>query len=114
MSGRYNIVVDQGTTFSLVFNILTDEVPWNLVGNYTARMQVRNFINSEDVLVELTTQNNRITFAAGGQVTLSLSAAITEDLPVGRHRYDLEFIASNGTVQRILEGRFVVRAEVTR
>jgi hypothetical protein len=115
MSGRYNMVCDQGSTFSLVFTIKTDGTAWSLVGNYTAKMQVRSFLNANTVLIELTTANSRISFSAGGTVTLSLTAANTTDLPAGRHTYDLELTeTANGVVTRVLEGKFVVRGEVTR
>lgn len=115
MAGRYNMVCDQGTTFTLTFTIKTDGVAWDLVGNYTAKMQVRSFLNADTIIVELNTTNGRISFAAGGQVTLSLTAATTTDLTAGRHTYDLEFTnTGSGTVTRILEGKFVVRGEVTR
>jgi len=115
MAGRYNMVCDQGATFSLTFTIKTDGVAWNLVGNYTAKMQVRSFLNANTVLIELTTANSRISFSAGGTVTLSLTAANTTDLPTGRHTYDLELTqTSNSVVTRVLEGKFVVRGEVTR
>ena len=115
MAGRYNMVCDQGSTFSLVFTIKTDGVAWDLVNNYTAKMQVRSFLNADTVLIELTTANSRISFSAGGTVTLSLTAANTTDLPTGRHTYDLELTqTSNSVVTRVLEGKFVVRGEVTR
>jgi hypothetical protein len=115
MSGRYNMVCDQGSTFSLVFTIKTDGTAWSLVGNYTAKMQVRSFLNANTVLIELTTANSRISFSAGGTVTLTLTAANTTDLPAGRHTYDLELTeTANGVVTRVLEGKFVVRGEVTR
>ncbi len=115
MSGRYNMVCDQGSTFSLIFTIRTDGVPWDLVGNYTARMQVRSFLNADTVLIELTTANSRISFSAGGVVTLTLTATETTGLIAGRHTYDLEFVqTSTGVVTRVLEGKFVVRGEVTR
>lgn len=115
MAGRYNMVCDQGTTFTLTSTIKTDGTAWDLVGNYTAKMQVRSFSNADTVLVELSTTNGRITFAAGGQFTLTLSAATTTDIIAGRHTYDLEFTnTGTGTVTRILEGKFVVRGEVTR
>ncbi len=44
MSGRYNMVCDQGSTFSLNFTIKTDGTPWSLVDNYTGKMQVRSFL----------------------------------------------------------------------
>jgi predicted RNA-binding protein with PUA-like domain len=108
------MVCDQGSTFSLIFTIKTDGTPWNLVGNYTARMQVRSFLNADTVLIELTTANSRISFSAGGTVTLSLTSTDTTALPAGRHTYDLEFEDGAGTVTRVLEGKFVVRGEVTR
>ena len=115
MSGRYNMVCDQGSTFSLVFTIKTDGTAWSLVGNYTAKMQVRSFLNANTVLIELTTANSRISFSSNGTVTLSLTAANTTDLPAGRHTYDLELTeTANGVVTRVLEGKFVVRGEVTR
>jgi len=115
MAGRYNMVCDQGSTFSLTFTIKTDDVPWTL-SNYTAKMQVRSFINVETVLVELSTANGRITYGPDpGKVKLLIDATTTAALPTGRHSYDLEFttIADN-TVVKILSGKFVVRGEVTR
>lgn len=115
MSGRYNMVCDQGSTFSLSFTIQTDGVPWDL-NNYTAKMQVRSFTSSQTVLVELSTTNGRITFGPEpGKVRLLIDAVTTAELPPARHTYDLEFTAiADGTVQKILSGRFVVRGEVTR
>lgn len=115
MAGRYNMVCDQGSTFSLTFTIKTDGVPWDLVGNYTARMQVRSFLNADTVIIELTTANSRISFLASGVTTLTLTATDTTGLSTGRHTYDLEFIqTSTSVVTRVLEGKFVVRGEVTR
>jgi hypothetical protein len=75
-------------------------------------MKVKEFPSATTSLVELTTSNGRISFA-GGQVTLLISATDTADLPPGRFDYDLEFEDNAGTVTRILQGRFVVRQEVT-
>jgi hypothetical protein len=115
MAGRYNMVCDQGSTFSLRFTIRTDGVPWAL-NNYTAKMQVRSFINADDVLVELSTANSRITYGpTAGRVNLLIDATTTAALPTGRHTYDLEFTAvAGGTVEKILAGKFIVRGEVTR
>ena len=113
MAGRYNMVCDQGTTFNLVFNIYTDDVAWNLVGNYTARMSVKTSYLVDQTAISLTTTNGRIAFAANGQVTLTISATDTAALTPDRYSYDLEFEDLAGTVTRILEGKFVVRPEVT-
>jgi hypothetical protein len=113
MAGRYNMVCDQGSTFNLVFNIYTDSTAWDLVGNYTARMSVKTSYLVTEPAISLTTTNGRITFAAGGQVTLTISATDTATLSPNRYSYDLEFEDLTGTVTRILEGKFVVRPEVT-
>ena len=115
MAGRYNMVCDQGTTFTLTSTIKTDGTAWDLVGNYTAKMQVRSFLDSSTVIVELSTENGRITFSAGGVFNLNIPATVTDDLATGRHTYDLEFTTiATGVVQRVLEGKFVIRGEVTR
>jgi hypothetical protein len=113
MAGRYNMVCNQGATFQIIFTVKTDGVPWNLVGNYTARMQVRKFSNSTTKLIELTTENGRISFGPDGVTTLNINATDTENLASGRWYYDLEFEDGAGTVTRMLEGRFVVRREIT-
>lgn len=115
MSGRYNMVCDQGSTFSLSFTIQTDGVPW-VLNNYTAKMQVRSFLSSETVIVELSTANGRITYGPdAGKVNLLINAETTAAFPIGRHTYDLEFTAvAGGAVQKVLSGKFIVRGEVTR
>ena len=62
MAGRYNMVCDQGSTFSLVFTIKTDGVAWDLVGNYTARMSVKTSYLVTQPAISLTTANGRIAF----------------------------------------------------
>jgi tRNA threonylcarbamoyladenosine modification (KEOPS) complex Pcc1 subunit len=96
-----------------VFNIYTDDVAWSLVGNYTARMSVKTSYLVTETAISLTTTNGRIAFAANGQVTLTISATDTAALTPNRYSYDLEFVSTAGTVTRILEGKFVVRPEVT-
>lgn len=113
MAGRYNMFINQGSTFNLTFTISTDGTPWALVGNYTARMTVKRFPNSTSEVVQLTTENGRITFASEGVTTLQISAVDSENLPDGKWYYDLEFENNSGVVTRILEGRFIIKREIT-
>jgi hypothetical protein len=76
-------------------------------------MSVKTSYLVTDPAISLTTTNGRIAFAAGGQVTLTISATDTAELTPNRYSYDLEFEDLTGTVTRILEGKFVVRPEVT-
>ena len=118
ISGVYNITCDQGATFSRTIT-WTDSanVAYN-IASYTARMHVRETVNSASTIVELTTANGRITLGANaatqGQVSLLIAANTTANLTAGLYVYDLELVSSTGVVDRILEGNFKVKAEVTR
>jgi len=109
MSGKYNIVADQGATFNLNFTIATDGVALNLTG-YTFAMQVRRSTNSSTTLLSLTSA----TMTSIGTVAVTVSAATMNDVPAGRWVYDIELTSSGGTVTRYLEGRFIVKAQVTQ
>jgi hypothetical protein len=50
---------------------------------------------------------------SSGEITLSISATDTASLAEGGV-YDLEIIASDGTVERVVEGNFYLDLEVTR
>jgi hypothetical protein len=81
-------------------------------------MQVRPSVDSSTVVIELTTANTRITLgtttATKGQVNLLLPANTTATLTPGQYVYDLELVSAGGEVNRLVEGNFVVKAEVTR
>jgi hypothetical protein len=109
MSGKYNIVAEQGATFNLNFRVETDGTPWNLTG-YTFAMQVRRSTSATTTLLNLTTA----TMTSVGHVSATVSAATMADVPAGRWVYDIELTSSGAEVTRILEGRFIVTAEVTQ
>jgi hypothetical protein len=111
VSGKYNIVCDQATTFSLNFTIQTGNTLWNLTG-YTATMTVRPFVGSNTTTFVLTNGNGITLGGAAGTVAISLSSAVTADLTPARYSYD--FILNSGSVvTRLLEGKFIVTAGVT-
>jgi len=109
MSGKYNIVADQGATFNLNFTIATDGVALNLTG-YTFAMQVRRSSNSSTALLNITSA----TMNSSGNVAVTVSATTMNTVPAGRWVYDIELTSSGGQVTRILEGRFIVKAQVTQ
>lgn len=112
MSGKYNIVAEQGATFNLNFTVQTDGVAWVLTG-YTAAMQVRQSTSSATTLLNLSTGSG-ITLTSPGQVSITVPAATMSTLPAGRWVYDIEFTSPGNEVTRLLEGRFIVSAEVTQ
>lgn len=87
----------------------------------SARMQVRTSIEAPLALIELSTEDGRITLAADGILTFNLTADETTALGAGSFDtqqwvYDLEIITPAVTpiVDRILSGVVVFYPEVTR
>jgi hypothetical protein len=114
LAGGYDIVADQGATYSQVFTWKDSAGdPVSLVG-WTGRMQVRDLTPTDTLVLELTTSNDRMTLGgAAGTITLSVAASDMADVDSGRYVYDLELV-NGSTVERLVMGNFTVRGEVTR
>lgn len=133
MSVRQDLHVRQGETWSHEYIWNVDGSPVDLTG-YSARMTVRSRLNAFAV-ASLTTDANTIggTISLGGAngtITLSMTAAESTALkpaaltisdlsskdepPFTTFIYDLELVAPDDTVTRVLEGRVYLHAEVTR
>ena len=120
IAGNYNILCEQGSTFTRVIAIEEPTIedpetytPYNLT-DHTARMQVRRTIESTNLIIELTTENGRISLdELGGVITLVITAEDTAEL-TSSGVYDLEIIDNNGVVSRVIQGTFTLSKEVTR
>jgi hypothetical protein len=118
IAGLYNITCQQGATLQRQLT-WTDSArdAYNLTG-YTARMQVRDNVSSNTIVIALsTTAGSGGTITLGGTagtVDLLIPAANTTTLTAGQYVYDLELVSGGGVVTRLLEGNFKVTAEVTR
>lgn len=115
LAGVYNIIADQGATFTRAFRRKDHR---NRVAPFeatSARMQVRPNHESAQVLLEATTENGRISLdGPSARIDVQVPASIMGALSAGTHVYDLEIIFSDETVERMVMGNFVVRKEVTR
>ena len=111
----YDLYVEQGATFKRTIRWLDkDDAPIDIVG-YTARMQIRRTIKSEEVLVELTTENGRIVIESEpGEFSIIMPAELTAGFEFLRAVYDLEVESPEGVVDRLLKGCVYVDREVTR
>lgn len=112
---KQKLKIYQGATFSRTVAI-TDGAgdPVDLTGA-TARMQVRQSIDDDSVLLELTTENGRISHdGVGGVLTLVVDDEDTALLSFSNAVYDLEVEYVNGQVDRVLYGEVVLLEEVTR
>lgn len=114
-AGQYNFTLEQGTTFRREF-IYKDKVGAvvNLTG-YSARMQIRQYKDSGEVLVNATTANAKLTITPlDGKISLILQPADTDEITFYDGVYDLEIVASDGTVTRLVEGTVTFNRQVTR
>jgi hypothetical protein len=116
-AGLYNIIADQGSTFSRTIVWRDPAKKPILMEGYKARMHVRKSVDDADTVLVLTTENGRISLhRTNGQITLTVDDSIMADIPEDKYVYDLELIgpSANLYVYKLLTGNFVVRAEVTR
>jgi hypothetical protein len=110
-----NLVIEQGATYEqgLVYNDSAGE-PVDLT-DHTARMHIREAYDSEDALIELTTENGRITLGGtAGTIVLYISDEDTEALDFSSARYDLELVQPDGRVKRLLRGKVKLMLEATK
>ena len=78
-------------------------------------MDLRKNQDDTNEVITLTVANNRITMGgSAGTVVLEISASDSSNLLVGDGVYDIDLTDSNGKVDRIMEGTFSVRGNVSR
>lgn len=117
--GIRDLTIYQGSTFERIVRAYTREDSGleevDLTG-YTAKMQVRQDWHSEDVLVELSVDNDRIGITAGNQVVLTLTDEETAELDGWDQPavYDVLMTASTGERWVLLKGAIRFVPSVTR
>lgn len=118
-AGQLDIVIEQGTTFQKKLTWVDNQVPAvpiDITG-YTARMQLREEVESTSFILELTDGNGRIIIGgANGEIDLLVDCADTEALgsDITSGVYDLEVESPGGICTRLIEGRWTLSLEVTR
>ena len=103
-----NIVIDQGTTFSLEMNLTNDDLSAKDLTDYTCTSQMRKSYDASTSTAFTVAKVN-----ATGKITISLTAAQTAAIKAGRYVYDIN-IDSAADPLRVLEGIFTATPEVTR
>jgi hypothetical protein len=109
-----NLIIDQGTTYSLtitISDVLGNEL--DLTG-HAFRAQLRKSYGATSYTMFTTAINENPTT---GILTISLTDTQTSGLKPGRYVYDIEMISpeqSGSEVTRVLEGIITVTPEVTR
>jgi hypothetical protein len=110
-AGTYNILVEQGSTFSQSVTVKEDGSPRDLTG-YNARAQMRPTRTSSTLTATFTCT---ISDPTTGLILMELTPATTAAIAEGRYYYDLEiYTNADGIVTRLLQGEVTVSPEVTR
>ena len=109
----YDIICEQGTTFTRV--VTYKDLDGNVVNlnSYTARMKDRSSRGADGFYVTLS-HSQGIALQSNGEIEITIPASATERIPAGMYKYDLEIMSSSGVVTRVIEGDFRVSGEVTR
>lgn len=111
----HNFTIEQGTTVRKVFRLKDgSNLPLNLTG-FQARLQARATVGSPTVLLDASTENNKLVIdPLEGMVSLVLTANESAALSWSKAKYDLELENSGGEVMRPVKGEIDIDKEVTR
>ena len=110
MATIHNMVIDQGTTFSLELTVTNDDGTAKNLANYSVAAQMRK---SYDATTKTDFTTSKVD--ATGVITLSLTAAETSAVKSGRYVYDCEITATSpAETIRVIEGIVTVTPEVTK
>lgn len=113
-AAKYKLKIEQGTTWRKVFVWKAAGVPVDMTG-WKARMQIREAVDADEILQELTSENGGIAIVPLlGQFTLQMTDAQTSALDFDVAVYDVELIDSGNEVTRIISGSVSLSRGVTR
>ena len=127
-AGKYNFIVEQGSQHDVTFRYkLADGTFLNLT-NYRVRMSVKDHLSDTNFVYQATSDSSAdsggtVAFlqhftisdqsTAQGEFVLSIPTATTTGFNFNQGVYDLEIVAQDGTVTRILEGKFKIKLQVS-
>ena len=124
MSNKYDIQVNQGSTFEMSLIVKDSAGALMNLNGYSAAMQIRSTYASANPLVSISTTEGSITInLITSTITISIPAAITAGFTIDRNNgkppkgvyvYDFELTDNNGKVTKLLYGDATVIGEVTR
>lgn len=109
--GLYDVNASEYSTYSSG-GYLVWYSPVSLAG-YTARMQIKETVDSEDAIVTLTSSDGITIDDTDKTISILIAATATDDLVPDQAVYDLEMVSAGGVVKKILRGTVTIQDEVT-
>lgn len=111
--GSLDLLMPKGSTFQRTLTWKINGSAVNLTG-YTARMQARESHTAASTVLNLTSGSGITLGGTAGTIAISVSATTTAAITQSQLVYDLELVAGDGTVTRLVEGVITLTPEVTR
>lgn len=112
--GILNLTLSQGATWNVSMTYQNAEGQPIDLTNYDARMQARTSYDAANAILDIADGSGIILGGTTGEVTISVPAGTTANIPAAQYVYDLELISSANEVTRLIEGTLIVTPEVTR
>ena len=124
-AGKYNFIVEQGSQHEVTF-VYKDNAssPIDLTGK-RVRMAVKDHITDTVFVYRATSDSTADTDYSDhfdiptqsgddvGKFTLTIPSSVTDDFTFNQGVYDLELVSTGNVVERIIEGKFKVKPQVT-
>lgn len=114
-AAKYDLEIDQGSSFALAITVSEGGLPRNLT-NYNARASMRPTINSPDT--DVINFSFNLTNKSNGVIVMELAHTASTAMTPGTYVYDLEIYQGNEgqetEVTRLMQGKVKLSAEVTR
>jgi hypothetical protein len=112
--GRYDFVLEQGSTFRLTFIWKIGDTPVD-VSNFQARLQIREHISDADPVLAISDVDDITVGTTDGAFEIVITDEETAVLDYHSPAfYDFEVESTGGEVTRLLHGRAGLSREVTR
>jgi hypothetical protein len=106
---KANIVIDQGTSFATTIDVTDEEGNIVDLTGFTGAAQMRKHYTSSTYYAFTVSISADL-----GEVTLAMTANVTNNIAPGRYMYDCELNNGSGTISRLVEGIVTVTPGVTR
>ena len=110
MAGFAEITIEQGADYSTTITVNDSSGTAQNLTSYTAASQIRKSYYSPTATSFVVS----VTDAVNGQITTSMTSAVTANLTPGRYVYDVVITSPANTKTRIVEGIATVLPSVTR
>jgi hypothetical protein len=112
-AANWKIEIRQGATWAPVLTVSDDGTTADLTG-YTAWMQIRESVDSPDILHELTMTSGITIDGPAGKISLRIPSTVTATWTWRSGVYDMLLISPGGDTEPFLEGEVLVDRAVTR